>query len=102
MIISFRNTRDEAFYRDGGRLNAVYGERMARKINTRIVELEIAKNPQNLPQSARFHQHEGKRKGLFSLDLVHPFRLIVRPTCEYKSYVEINSVEIYEIFNPHK
>lgn len=102
MIISFRNTRDEAFYKSENGLKAKHGERMARKINARIVELEVAKNPQGLPQNARFHQHNGERSGLFSIDLVHPFRLIVRPTCTYKNYVDITSVEIYEIFNPHK
>jgi proteic killer suppression protein len=102
MIISFRNTRDETFYKDEERLKAAHGEQMTRKINARISELEVAENPQNLPRNARFHPHQGKRKGLFSVDLVHPFRLIIQPTCKYNSYIEIISVEIYEIFNPHK
>ena len=102
MITSFRNTRDEVFYKSEKSLKAKHGEHMARKINARIVELEVARTPQGLPRNARFHQHNGKRNGLFSVDLVHPFRLIIRPTCAYDSYIEITSVEIYEVYNPHK
>lgn len=101
MIVSYKNTREEKFYADRKSLCYDHGERMAKKICQRIGELVAADNPQHLPKNARFHEHKGGRKGLFSIDLIHPFRLIVRPTCEYKSWVEITGVEIYEIIDPH-
>jgi proteic killer suppression protein len=102
MKVSFKNLKEQTFYEDFSALRKAYGERMAEKILDRIDDLLRADNPQKLPPSARFHEHDGKRSGLFSLDLVHPFRLIVQPDCEYAAYVEIISVEIYEVFNPHK
>jgi toxin HigB-1 len=101
MIISYKNTREEEFYADKKALSSRHGERMAEKIGQRINELLAADNPRQLPRNARFHEHDGKRKGLFSVDLVHPFRLIVQPTCVYMNWFEITSVEIYEIIDPH-
>jgi len=101
MEISFRNGREKDFYQSKVALSASYGEPMAKKIIQRIAELQAARTPQQLPGGARFHEHSGKRKGLFSVNLVHPMRLIVRPTCSYTTWVEITSVEIYEIMDPH-
>ncbi|OGH76806.1 MAG: hypothetical protein A2469_03165 [Candidatus Magasanikbacteria bacterium RIFOXYC2_FULL_40_16] len=101
MIVGYKNTREEEFYADEKSLSSQYGDRMAKKINQRLSELVAAENPQQLPKNARFHEHGGKRKGMFSIDLIHPFRLIVLPTCAYTSYIEITSVEIYEIIDPH-
>ena len=101
MMIGYRNKKEEGFYACEKALSRAFGIRIARKINQRIGELVAADNPQQLPPNASFHEHKGDRKGLFSIDLVHPFRLIVRPTCAYASWVEIRSVDIYEIFDPH-
>ena len=102
MKISYRNDKEKLFYEDFKALKATYGKRMAEKIIDRIGDLVAATTPQHLPQSASFHEHQGTRKGLYSLNLVHPFRLIVEPTCVYESYVHITEVMIYEVFNPHK
>jgi len=102
MVVSFKNDRDRVFYESEKSLTSAYNVRIARKILQRINELLASDNPQQLPRNARFHEHKGKRKGLFSIDLVHPYRLIVRPTCSYANYIEIVSVEIDEVFNPHK
>ena len=101
MILGFKNKKEEDLYGSEGALTGVFGARMARKIIQRINELQAADNPQHLPRNARFHEHNGKRKGLFSVDLVHPFRLIVLPTCEYVTWVEITSIQIYEVMDPH-
>ncbi len=102
MEISYRNTKIRKLLEDDKSLTRHYGRKMADKINQRISELQAAKNPQCLPPACRFHEHSGKRKGLFSLDLIHPQRLIICPTCEYDNYAQIISIEIYEIFNSHK
>src|SRR3989344_9273822 len=101
MEISFRSEREKDFYQNKAALTGKYGAQMAKKILQRISELQAARTPQQLPGGARFHEHSGKRKGLFSINLVHPMRLIVRPTCSYTTWVEITSVEIYEIMDPH-
>jgi proteic killer suppression protein len=101
MEISFKSEKERQFYEDEKALKREYGQRMAEKIIQRISELQAAANPQELPANARFHEHKAARKGLFSIDLPHPKRLIIRPTCDYASYIEIVSVEIYEIMDPH-
>ncbi len=101
MKIGFRSKKEEEFYSNESQLKVVYGLRMAKKIMHRIQELQAADNPQCLPRNARFHEHSAKNKGSFSIDLIHPFRLIVLPTCEYVSWVEIISLEIYEVIDPH-
>ena len=101
MEISFKNEQEKGFYQSKSALVSAFGEPMARKIAQRIGELQAARTSQQLPRGAHFHEHSGKRKGLFSINLIHPQRLIVRPTCSYKSWVEITSVEIYEIMDPH-
>jgi len=101
MEISFASGRERDLYQSKAALTAKYGEPMARKIVQRIEELQAARTPQQLPSGARFHEHSAKRRGLFSVNLVQPMRLIVRPTCVYKTWVEITSIEIYEIMDPH-
>ena len=101
MEISFKNEREKEFYQSKSALSRKYGDRTARLIIQRISELQAARSPQQLPQGARFHEHSAKRKGLFSVNLVHPRRLIILPTCSYGSWVEITSVQIYEVMDPH-
>lgn len=80
-----------------------YGTQNAKKVQKRLDDLLTAENAKDLPPACRFHQHSGNRKGLFSLDIQHPFRLIIRPTCAYDpaDYRSITEVEIYEIMDPH-
>ena len=101
MKITFKSKKEQEFYESFDALKKAFNERMAKKIIGRIGDLRDAENPQLLPRSARFHPHLGGRRGLFSLDLVDQQRLIVEPTCKYDSYVEITSVEIYEVVDPH-
>lgn len=101
MKISFKSEKERKKYQDIKALSKAYGLRMAAKIIQRILELEAAPNLQLLPPSCRFHEHTGNRKGLFSLDLIHPKRLIIRPINAYNSYIEIEEIEIYEIIDPH-
>lgn len=102
MEVRFKSDKEQTFYEDAKALQKKFGKRMADKIVQRIDDLEAANNPQALPQSARWHEHQGTRSGLYSLDLIHPFRLIVRPVGEFASYVEIEAVEIFEVYNSHK
>jgi plasmid maintenance system killer protein len=101
MLVEYNSNKEERFYSCFDSLTKKHGADMARKIIQRIGQLDAAPNPLSLPNSARFHEHKGKRKGLFSVDLIHPYRLIVLPTCSFSNFNEINSLKIYEVFNPH-
>ena len=101
MKISFKNDKERELYQTVRFLGVVHGAHQAKKIIQRIGQLEAVANPQQLPGSARFHEHRGNRKGLFSVDLIDPYRLILLPTCEYKSWVEITSFQVYEVMDPH-
>lgn len=102
MLVDYLSEKDKRFYECFESLSMKHGKDMAYKIIQRIEQLVAAQTPLCLPNSARFHEHKGKRKGLFSVDLIHPYRLIVFPTCVFSNIGEINSLKIYEVFNPHK
>lgn len=62
-------------------LRKAYGERMAGVIQVRLADLasvEALAEMRMLP--GRFHELTADLKGHFALDLVHPDRLIFRPT----------------------
>jgi plasmid maintenance system killer protein len=61
-----------------------YGDRQARLVRRRLDELRDAYNLEDLrslPQ-ARCHELTGDRAGQLSVDLVHPYRLIITPANE--------------------
>ena len=65
-------------------LDRVHGSKRARKIRERMAELRAAKTLGDLgpPKSPPARCHEltlGKRKGQLSVDLDHPYRLILVP-----------------------
>jgi plasmid maintenance system killer protein len=101
MIIKYKDGKEQKFYESEKLLVAKYGAAMAKRINMRLEEIMAAENPYQLPKSARFHEHKGNRKGLFSIDLIQPFRLIIKPMRDYANWNEITIVKIYEIIDPH-
>jgi plasmid maintenance system killer protein len=59
-----------------------YGDRQAERIGRRLDELRAAavlEDIRSLPQ-ARCHELRGDRSGQLSVDVVHPYRLIFRPS----------------------
>ena len=75
-----------------------YGAAMARKINTRIVELLVADSVDDLIQNhiGRCHLLTGDRAGQYAMDLEQPKRLIFIPIAG-----EIQIVEVEEITDYH-
>ena len=55
-----------------------YGIRMAQVIRTRIGQIKIAKNTEEMLylRLGRCHALKGDRAGQYAMDLVHPYRLI--------------------------
>jgi proteic killer suppression protein len=88
MEISFRNAKLAKQFQEGRRLTALHGDRRARLIMRRIQELRAAPSLGDLwpPYSGpgRCHELTGDRAGQLSLDLDHPYRLILEPTHEPK------------------
>ena len=82
--IRFRSNKLEREFNDEGLMRAAYGDKQARKIRNRMAALHAAKTlgdfwpPYHKPE--RCHELSGDRAGHFSMDLVHPYRLIFRPT----------------------
>jgi len=78
--ILFRERKFEKQCNQFGLLVRAHGERRARLIHTRLDALRAAVNledPRNAP--GRLHELKGNRKGQFSLDLDHPYRLLFGP-----------------------
>lgn len=104
MRITFRTTKLQKTLEDEKKLIRAYGPQNAIKIRARVTELQAADCLAEMPATGRPHPHQGGRKGLFSLDIKHPLRLIIQPvgTFEIEDYTTIIEVEIYEIMDPHK
>ena len=81
MEISFKSRKlQKIFNREKG-LNRVYGSNMAKKVKNRIALLDAAENLEDVPtiSSCRCHELGQNRKGQFTVDLEHPYRLVFRP-----------------------
>ena len=83
----------------------------AKKYHQRLAQLEITANFEELRNAiGRFHELTGDRKGQWSFDLEHPYRLIVTPKTQPipvdkdGKYIwqEISDALIVEIVNYHK
>ena len=84
MIISFKDTKTEKVFCDLKTLTRKWGAEQARLIGRRINELAAAENLEilrSLPQM-RAHELSGDRAGQISLDIKHPYRLLIVP--DYK------------------
>lgn len=84
VFIAFRQRKLQRVVNDARRLEATYGSRMAKLIQRRLLILEAADNLAQIPPGGplRLHQLFGNRAGQFSIDLVHPYRLVFVPNHE--------------------
>lgn len=75
-----------------------YGEQMAKKIHQRIDNIIAADSVEMLVlcRIGRCHPLHGDRKGQYSMDLIHPYRLIFTRVDN-----EIQIVEVQEIVDYH-
>ena len=82
MYIDFKSTRLEKEFKSQKSLTRRYGPEQAKKIQLRMAELRAAQNLAEIQRTppARCHQLTGgKRDGLLSVDLAHPYRLLFEP-----------------------
>lgn len=70
---------------------------MAEKISFRIDQLSAAESIQELIKSriGRCHELKGKRQNEYSLDLVHPYRLIFKEISSDTVIVQIQEIVDY-------
>lgn len=81
MQVTFANRRLERWCSTPTQRVRKWGPENARRVAARLAELRAAdslEDMRTLPQ-ARAHELKGDRRGQISLDLSHPYRLIVTP-----------------------
>ena len=84
MVILFQNKKLQKCCSDEKALIKQFGSVQAKKIMQRLAELVAADNLAvicALP-AARAHELKGNLKGKISLDLKHPYRLLLEPDLE--------------------
>lgn len=92
-----------------------YGADMAKKLALRLVALRSARSladfwpPKSGPE--RCHELKGREKGVFTVDLKQPYRLLFKPTeaetpldrsDEQKRWQLITSIDIFAIEDTHE
>ncbi len=81
MRIEFLSTKMRKACSSDKAMRKAWGDAAAKKLQTRLAELEAAVNLDDVARTspARCHELVGDRKGQLSVDLVHPFRLVFVP-----------------------
>lgn len=106
MNVSFKTTKLEKICNSEVKLKKEYGE-LSKTIMMRLQLFSSASNLEDIPHlpPTRRHKLSGNYKGMFGVDLKHPWRIVLRPDCEdYENVVnlkEITSIEIMEIIDYH-
>ena len=80
MDVSFESKKLQKICNSESKLRGGYGDRMAAKIQLRLLDLSAAESlavMRTLP--GRCHELRADRSGQLALDLVHPARLIFKP-----------------------
>lgn len=112
MLISFHNRKLEKECNDLKALTRRYGPEQAKLIARRLSELAAAEQLEtlrSLPQ-IRAHELKGNRSGQISLDVKHPFRLLIAPDyddppCKKDGgldWQKIMKVKILEVTDTHE
>ena len=114
MKIVIANKQLESIFSSKKSLNRKFGQEMAKKILLRISSLNAAVSlgdfwpPYSGPE--RCHELKGNLNGYFSIDLKHPYRLLITPLgniskTEFPSktdrWKQIKEIAIHRIENTH-
>ena len=81
MEISFRTKKLERIFSSGKELRKAYGERAGEILTIRIGVLKNASNLGIIPATRpeRRHQLDGRQRGQYAIDIIHPYRLLFEP-----------------------
>jgi len=108
MEISFETESFANLCNSRAALQRAYGSVCARRIEQRLQELEAVECLADMV-FGRPHELKGDRAGQVSVDLVHPLRLMFRPTADPPPLktdggldrTQVKSVTIIEVTDPH-
>ncbi len=112
MLISFKSKKFEKECNDMKLLTREWGAEQAKLIARRLTELAAAENLETmrlLPQ-ARAHELKGNREEQISLDVKHPYRLIIIPDHDEPprrkdgglDWQKITKIKILEVTDTHE
>lgn len=98
MIVTYKSKSLEKICNDVSKAIRKYGADIAQKLYQRLNEIRAAINVELMIQYhiGRCHRLEGNRLGQYSVDLVHPYRLIFTVSGD-----EVQIAEIVEITDYH-
>lgn len=114
MEISASNKKLREAFQDEIARKRIYGAEMAKKLSLRFAALKAAESlaaffpPKSGPE--RCHELSGTLKGVFSMDLKHPFRLLLTPTIvpgsifktELERWQAITGVDLTSVEDTHE
>ena len=82
MEVEFESAKDEQVFKDDKKLVQEYGCEMGKRIRRRLDDLVAAPHLADMYTlfGGRIHQHSETKPERWSLDLVHPYRLLFKPT----------------------
>ena len=111
MLIFFKNRKLEKEFCDEKALKRRWGAEQAKLIARRLTELAAAENLETLRKLPQVRAHEllGDRAGQISLDVKHPYRLLVAPDHEETprkgdgglDWQKITKVKVLEVEDIH-
>lgn len=104
MEIFFRSRKLQKVCEDPKAMQKELGQKRAKKLRQRMVELKAADvlaDISHLPPP-RLHELTGQQKGVFSVDVAHPYRLLFIPADDSvppknDGGIDLNAVETIEI-----
>ncbi len=98
MKINFKSKKLKKKFETRKELERTYGARQAKKITQSMNELYAAESLQDIKHipSSRLHQLSGNYKNYFAIDLVHPYRLIIKP--EDGKIEDLRTITLVEVF----
>ena len=99
MGITFRQKKLQQIVNDQRKLKAKFGQPMADLIQNRLLVLAAAGNLSQIRLGGplRLHQLVGNRAGQFSVDLVHPYRLVFVPNHEPVPTTQNGSIDRVQV-----
>ena len=111
MNIVFARRKLEKMFNSETALNRAFGDRMAKTIAMRMAVLRNARTLSMVPvtRPERRHQLEGGRAGQYAVDLMHPHRLVFKPSHDPMPQKEtggidtdqVTSITIIEVIDYH-
>lgn len=77
-----------------------YGQQNGIRIEQRLTQLKAANNLEQMNSipGARLHPLKGNRKGEYAIDVIHPFRIVLKPYCDELPLRNDNEVDLSKIF----